>query len=172
MSQADVPWRGRFLEVRVSGQWEYATRPGGMGAAIIIAIDDAPDGQHVILIEEYRVPLGRRCIGFPAGLIGDEHGDEHAITAAMRELEEEAGYRAEAWKPLGSFASSPGLTDETVEIFEARGLTRTGPGGGVAGEDIQVHRIAMADVSTFLNAKRAEDCAVDVKLLALLGAWD
>jgi ADP-ribose pyrophosphatase len=169
MTRADVPWRGRYLEVRVEGRWEYAARPGGMGAAIIIPIDDSADGRHIILIEEYRVPLGRWCIGFPAGLIGDEHSAEGAAIAAARELEEEAGYGASTWTLIGDFASSPGLTDETVTIFVARDLTCIAPGGGVDGEDIRVHRVPMAGIGGFLAAKRAEGCAIDVKLLALLG---
>jgi ADP-ribose pyrophosphatase len=169
MTSTTTLWRGRFLEIRVEDHWEYAARPANMGAAIIIPIDDAADGQHVILISEYRIPLGRRCIAFPAGMIGDDDSSEDAMTAAARELEEEAGYVASSWRSLGSFASSPGLTNETVTIFEARGLTQISGGGGVAGEDISVHRVAMADVSRFLEEQRAMGCAVDVKLLAVLG---
>ena len=69
----EVMWQGRFVEVRRRGKWEYAGRPGGIRAAVILAVDDG----HVILCEQYRVPLGRRCIELPAGLIGDgEDRDE------------------------------------------------------------------------------------------------
>jgi ADP-ribose pyrophosphatase len=172
VSDANTPWRGKFLEIRIDGKWEYAARPGGMEAAIIIPIDDAPDGRHVILIEEYRVPLGAWCIGFPAGLIGDTSAADNPASAAARELEEETGYQASQWSLIGRFASSPGLTDECLTIFTARGLTRVGEGGGVDGEEIIVHRIAINAVRDFLADRRAAGRVIDVKLLALLGVAD
>jgi ADP-ribose pyrophosphatase len=172
VSDHSTPWRGKFLEIRVDGKWEYAARPGGMEAAIIIPIDEAADGRHVILIEEYRVPLGAWCIGFPAGLIGDTGAPDDPASAAARELEEETGYRASTWTLIGRFASSPGLTDECVTIYAARGLTKIAAGGGVDGEEIIVHRIPMDDVSSFLAKKGEAGCVMDVKLLALLGHAD
>jgi ADP-ribose pyrophosphatase len=168
LTGAQTPWRGKFLEIRVDGTWEYAVRPGGMEAAIIIPIDEAPDGQYIILIEEYRVPLGAWCIGFPAGLIGDTSADDDAASAAARELEEETGYHAAEWSLLGRFASSPGLTDECVTIFEARALTKVSAGGGVDGENIVIHRIRREDIGSFLETKRTDGRVIDVKLLALL----
>lgn len=169
MSNWATPWRGRYLEIRTEGRWEYAARPNGIDAAIIIAIDEAVDGLHVLLIEEYRIPLHANCLGFPAGLIGDENAGEDPALAAARELEEETGYRAARWRNLGRFASSPGLTDESLSIFEARDLTRVGPGGGVDGENIIVHCVPMTDIPHFVAEKRREGCAIDVKLLTLLG---
>ena len=50
---------------------------GGIGAAVILAID----GDHVILVEQYRVPLAARCLELPAGLVGDEEEGEAVETA-------------------------------------------------------------------------------------------
>ncbi len=169
MSDVATPWCGRFLEVRVAGNWEYAVRPRGMSAAIIIAIDDAADGRHVLLVEEYRVPLGALCLGLPAGLVGDEAEGEAPHAAAARELEEETGYRASHWQALGTFASSPGLTDETLSIYVATGLTKIGTGGGVEGENITVHRVRLEQIADFIATARARGVAIDVKLLALPG---
>ena len=157
-------WRGRFLAAKTRGKWEYVSRTRGITAAVILAIDEG----HVLLVEQYRVPLGRNCLELPAGLIGDETEGEAAETAAIRELEEETGYRAARMIDLGQFYSSPGLASEGFTLLRAEGLEKVGAGGGVEGENIIVHRVALTDVSAFVARKRAEGCAMDVKLLLLL----
>ncbi len=169
---AETVWQGKYLTTIREGRWEYVNRSRGTGAAVIIAIDEAGDGDHVLLVEQYRVPLHRNCIELPAGLIGDEGEDEPAAVAAARELEEETGYRASLWRELGEFYSSPGMVGERFTLLMARDLSRIGPGGGVAGENITVHRVPMAGVADFVAAKRAEGCGVDVKVTMLLvGGW-
>ncbi len=109
----EVMWEGRFITAKRRGRWEYVSRARNIGAAVILAIDEAPDGRpegrHVILVDQYRVPLGCRCIELPAGLIGDETAGEDPLEAATRELEEETGYRAGRLERLGDFYSSPGM---------------------------------------------------------------
>ena len=166
---AEVMWQGRYITAIREGRWEYVNRARGLRAAVILAIDDAADGQHVILIEEYRTALHRRCLALPAGLIGDEaDAGEAVLTAAQRELAEEAGYRAARWQDVGDYCSSPGMVGETFTLMIARGLERVGDGGGVAGEDISVHRVAMADVAAFVTERRAAGVAIDVRLTMLL----
>jgi len=162
----EIVWEGRFLTAKRKGKWEYVSRTRGISAAVILAIDAG----EVILIEQYRVPLGRNCLELPAGLIGDEAEGEQAETAAIRELEEETGYRAAHMEDLGRFFASPGMSSEGFTLLRAEDLTRVGEGGGVEGEDIIVHRVPLADVPAFVAAKRAEGCAADVKLLLLLAA--
>lgn len=168
MNGADeqVMWAGRFIAAKTRGKWEYVSRTRGIKAAVILAIDDA---DHVILVEQFRVPLGRPCIELPAGLIGDHGEDEGAADAAMRELEEETGYRAERMEPLGEYYSSPGMMTESFTLLRARGLTRVGPGGGVDGEDITVHRVPRRDLARFIGESRARGAGIDVRLLMLLG---
>jgi ADP-ribose pyrophosphatase len=167
MSQAkSVVWEGRYIKVTQAGTWEYVSRTRDVTAAVILAIDEG----HVILVEQYRVPVGARCIELPAGLVGDEEAGEAIEAAAARELEEETGYRAERMVGLGRFHASPGMSSEAFTLLRAEGLTKIGEGGGVgAHEDIEVHRVALNAVPAFVEAKRAEGCAVDVKLLLLLG---
>ncbi len=168
----ETVWKGQYITAIREGRWEYVNRSRGIGAAVIIAIDDAADGSHVLLVEQYRVPLHRNCIELPAGLIGDDGADEEAAIAAARELEEETGYHAAEWRDLGIFYSSPGMVGESFTLLLARGLTQVGPGGGVPGENITVHRVPMAGVADFVAAKRAEGCGVDVKVTMLLvGGW-
>ena len=163
-----VAWEGRYIAAKRRGKWEYVSRTRNVSAAVILAIDEG----HVILVEQYRVPLGNNCLELPAGLIGDDEAgaDEDSLASAMRELEEETGYRAAQWEELGEFYSSPAMSSEGFTLLRAEDLTRVGEGGGVEGEDIAVHRVPLGEVPAFVAAKRAEGCAMDVKLLLLLAA--
>jgi ADP-ribose pyrophosphatase len=169
---ADTPelirWEGKFITAKQRGRWEYVSRSRGIRAAVILAVED----DHVLLVEQYRVPLGRACIELPAGLVGDDesHPGETDEASAARELEEETGYRAATIEPLGVFYSSPGMVSESFTLMRARGLEQVGPGGGTGGEDITVHRVKLGDIPAFLDACRARDCGIDVKMLLLLGA--
>ncbi|MGZ8284549.1 MAG: NUDIX hydrolase [Allosphingosinicella sp.] len=162
--EPEVVWSGRFIEAKRLGQWEYVSRTRGVSAAVILAVDEG----HVLLVEQYRIPLGARCLELPAGLVGDEAHGEEAATAAIRELEEETGYRAERAVDLGRYYASPGMSSEGFTLLRAEGLTRVGEGGGVAGEDIEVHRVELAAVPAFVAERRAAGVAIDVKLLLLL----
>jgi ADP-ribose pyrophosphatase len=172
-----VHWQGRFIAVKTRGRWEYVSRTRNIRAAVILAIDEDPidggpvDGPHVILVEQFRVPLGRRTIELPAGLIGDhdEDADEDAATAASRELEEETGYRAGRIENLGEFYSSPGMVTEAFTLFHATALEKVGAGGGVGDEDITVHRVALDAIEPFIAAKRAEGYGIDTRMLLFLG---
>ncbi len=164
----EVMWQGRFVTAKKRGRWEYVSRSRGIRAAVILAVDEE---DHVLLVEQYRVPLGCNCIELPAGLIGDDDGaeDEDPLAAAGRELEEETGFRADTLEDLGCFYSSPGMVSESFTLVRARGLTRTGEGGGVDGENITVHRVPLAGLRGFLEGKRNQGCGVDVRMLLLLG---
>ena len=173
---ADLPeqvmWEGRFITAKMRGRWEYVGRARGIRAAAIIALDDDADGtRHVILVSQYRVPLSRFSLEIPAGLVGDDAGGEgeDALTAAARELEEETGYRAVQLTELGTFYSSPGMISESFTLVRATGLTKVSEGGGVADENITVHRVPLAGLADFIDSKRAANVAVDVRLLILLG---
>ena len=160
----ELVWEGRFIAVRRRGKWEYVSRTRGVSAAVILAVDDG----HVILVEQYRVPLGCNCLELPAGLIGDDQEGEEIEAAAIRELEEETGYRAERMVDLGRYFASPGMSSEGFNLLRAEGLTKVGAGGGVPGENIIVHRVPLAGVAGFIAGKRAAGLAIDVKLLLLI----
>jgi ADP-ribose pyrophosphatase len=163
-AEEETVWEGKYIAAKRRGPWEYVSRTRGIHAAVILAVDEG----DVILVEQYRVPLGRNCLELPAGLVGDDQEGEEAAAAAIRELEEETGYRAGTMTELGYFHSSPGMVSEGFTLLRAERLTRVGEGGGVEGEDIAVHRVKLEDVAGFVAAKRAEGVAIDVKLLLLL----
>ena len=163
-----IVWAGKFVTAKVKGKWEYVSRSRGIKAAVILAIDDA---DHVLLVEQFRVPLGKLCLELPAGLIGDDDStpDEDAATAAVRELEEETGYTAARMELVGEFYSSPGMVSESFTLLRAHGLSQIGPGGGTDGEDITVHRVALSALPQFIETARARGLGIDVRLLMLLG---
>lgn len=165
-SEAPVVWQGKHIHIRCLDGWEFVSRNTRRPAVGIVAMHD--DGR-VVLVEQFRPPVGTSLIELPAGLAGDIVGaeDEALLLAAQRELEEETGYSATQWQILVAGYSSPGLTDESITLFLARGLTKTGSGGGIEGEAIHLHEIPIDDVLPWL-AKR--DLAVDIKLLAGLFA--
>jgi ADP-ribose pyrophosphatase len=169
MSQDDAPeaivWQGKFITAKTRGKWEYVSRARGIKAAVILAMEQG----HVLLVEQYRVPLGAPCLELPAGLVGDERVGEAVASAAARELEEETGYRPARVEMIGEFYSSPGMVSESFYLVRAEGLEKVGDGGGVEDEAILVHRVPLAGLADFMAAKRAEGCAMDVKLLMLLG---
>ena len=163
-----VVWEGRFITAKVRGKWEYVGRARGIRAAVILAVDS---DDHVILVEQYRVPLGRNCVELPAGLIGDDNSlaGEEPASAAMRELEEETGYRARRMEVIGEFWSSPGMVSESYTLLRAHDLVKVGEGGGTEGENITVHRVPLTDLPSFIAARRQQGDAIDGKMLLLLG---
>ena len=165
----EIMWEGRFVTAKRKGRWEYVSRSRGIRAAVIIAIDGTDD-PHMILVEQYRVPLGRNCLELPAGLVGDNEHGEDASTAAIRELEEETGYRAAKMIDLGEFYSSPGMVSESFSLFRAEGLEKVSEGGGTDGENITVHRVPLSGMADFVAARRAEGMGIDVRLMIAMGA--
>jgi 8-oxo-dGDP phosphatase len=87
------------------------------GAVAVLALDDA---QQVLVIRQYRHPVGRLLWEIPAGL-RDVSGEPPWATA-RRELLEEAGYRARDWRVLADYYTSPGFSTERLRVFLARDL--------------------------------------------------
>jgi ADP-ribose pyrophosphatase len=162
---AELMCEGKFVRLIRRGKWEYASRANDIRAVVILAEQDG----KVILIDQPRVPLGQRCLELPAGLVGDTDPDATAETTAIKELEEETGYTAERVERLGDFHASPGMVSEGFTLVRAHGITKICEGGGDENEDINVHHVARSDIPAFVEQKRAEGFAIDVKLLIFLG---
>lgn len=162
----EVVWQGKFITTRRRGRWEYVGRARGIRAAVILAVDE---DDHVILVDQYRVPLGRRCVELPAGLVGDHDTGEDTAEAGARELEEETGYRPGRIEVIGEFFSSPGMVSESFTLLRAHDLVKVSEGGGVENEDITVHRVPLSGIGEAVRRWRAEGFAIDVKMLTLLG---
>jgi ADP-ribose pyrophosphatase len=157
----EVMWAGKYVRALRRGRWEYVSRTNDVRAVVILAETDG----KVILIEQYRMPVGGHCIELPAGLVGDEDRNATVEGTAIKELEEETGYTGTSVTRLGDFHASPGMVTESFSLVRVDGVTKSGEGGGTEHEDIKVHLVARADIPAFLEQKRVEGCAVDVKLL-------
>lgn len=167
MSDRRLEWEGKYIRIVRDGTWEFVERCGGVHAVVILAEHDG----KVVLVEQVRVPLGRRkCLELPAGLVGDEDPDATVEDTAIKELEEETGFTAERVELLGEFFSSPGMVAEGFTLVRARGLRRIGDGGGNEHEEIEVHLVPREEIPAFVERKRAEGVAIDVKMLLLLAS--
>ena len=124
----------------------------------------------MLLVEQYRIPVGRRTIELPAGLVGDEqeHGNEDILDAAARELEEETGWRAGQLEEIMTCPTSAGMSDEQVMFVRATGLRQVGRGGGDDSEDIVVHRIRRSIIDEWLQERYAYGMAIDPKIFTAL----
>lgn len=112
-------WRDTVRRGAEEGEWtrEYIRHPG---ATMAIAVTDAG---NLLLERQFRYPLGRVFIEFPAGKIDPNETIEQCVA---RELREETGFNAREWQHLGTLHPALGYTDERIEIFLAQGLEYVG----------------------------------------------
>lgn len=159
--------QGEFLRLQRHGHWEYVQRLATGGAAAILAVTDQDE---LVLVEQFRIPVQARCIELPAGVIGDsaEFAGESAKVAARRELLEETGFDCRDIEPLFEGPSAPGLSSEVSHVVRARGLRRVHAGGGVDGEQIDVHVVPLSSVHDWLLRKQRTGCPVEPKVWAAL----
>lgn len=160
----EVMWEGQYVRALKRGRWEYVSRAGDVRAVVILAEVEG----KTILIEQPRIAVGGRCLELPAGLVGDEDPNATVEGTAVKELEEETGFTAQHIERLGDFHSSPGMLSEGFTLVRAHGVSRCGEGGGTEHEDITVHLVARDEIALFIEQKRGEGFAIDVKLLLFL----
>lgn len=167
MTASETLFESRWLGLYRIGHWDFVRRPNSDACVGILAITGQ---QEIILVEQFRIPMQRRVIEVPAGLVGDEvefHGESLADSAA-RELLEETGYRAGSMKLLIASPTSAGMSSELTHLFHATGLEREHDGGGVAGEDIVVHHVPLAGLRAWFADQEAAGKLVDFKIHAAL----
>ncbi len=121
--KSEIRFKGKVFDHQVDeieyesgnkGIREIAIHPGG---AVVVPVKD--DGK-IILVKQFRYPLKKKLIEFPAGKL--EKG-ENPLVCATRELEEETGYKAKEIKKLGEIYTAPGYCTEILHIYSAIGLT-------------------------------------------------
>lgn len=162
--EKEILYQGKYLQLCRSENWEWVERIGCSGVVVILPLTDKGE---VVLIEQFRVPVQKRVIEFPAGLVGDlEAADESLETAAQRELIEETGFSAGRLTRLVEGPPSAGMSPESIDIFVATELTKVGEGGGDETEDITVSLVPLAEVDAWLEKKSVEGYLIDPKVYA------
>jgi ADP-ribose pyrophosphatase len=121
--KSEIRYKGKVFDHQVDeieyesgnkGRREIAIHPGG---AVVVPVKD--DG-NLILVKQFRYPLQKTLIEFPAGKL--EKGED-SLVCATRELEEETGYKSKEIKKLGEIYTAPGYCTEVLHIYSAKGLT-------------------------------------------------
>lgn len=131
------------------------------GCVAIVAIDSE---DNVLLIRQYRKPVGKVLLEIPAG--GIEPGED-PLGCARRELEEETGFSAEKWEGLGSFYTSPGFCTEYMHLYLATGLS-PGKLAAEADESIELVRIPLRKVPELIASGEVCDAKTIAGLLMAL----
>jgi len=153
-------WRGHFLDVRRdvivqhgghTALREYIVHPGAV--MVVPLLDDG----RLVLERQFRYPLGRVLLEFPAG---KRDPGEAVQRCAQRELVEETGYQAREWARACAVHNACAYADEAIEIWFARGLS-AGVRSLDAGELIDVCTMTEAELDAL--ASRGE--LTDVKTL-------
>ncbi|MCC5830472.1 MAG: NUDIX hydrolase [Phycisphaeraceae bacterium] len=159
-----IAFEGKFIQIIQRGGWEFARRVGNRPAVAIVAITD---DRRLVLVEQFRPPVGATALELPAGLVGDDpgHAGEAELVAAQRELLEETGYEAAHWRRMLEVVSSAGLSDERVAIYKAWKLKRSNLGGGVGTEAITIHEPPLEEVEALVEARCAAGAVVDSRVL-------
>ena len=165
MSDYQIIAETPFVHLVERNGWSFATRPRVSGIVTIVAVTD---DSEIVLVEQRRDAINGNVIELPAGLVGDEpgHEGESLETAARRELLEETGFECEQMIRLGSGTTSPGITDDQLTVFRARGLKRVSEGGGVDNENITVHTVAMAKLDEWMRERERDGAVIDLKIHA------
>ena len=162
-----IAYKGGHIQVREDrviepagheSRREIVVHPG----AVCIVARPAPE--KVILIRQYRHAAGRELVEIPAGTL---HEGEDPRECAIRELEEEAGYRAATMIERARFWTTPGFTNELMYLYEAADLTKTqiNPDDD---EVIEVDIVASSEALQMIGDGRIQDAKSILGLLRIL----
>ena len=137
------------LPNQLEGDWECIRHPGGA-----LAVPVTSDGE-LVLVRQYRFALQGRLLEFPAGTVEINEDPGETI---KREIEEETGYRAQTWQPIGNFALAPGYSDEVIYAFLAKDLEKMdSPPALDADEDLEVVLMTPEHLEKAIMAGEAVD---------------
>ena len=134
------------------------------GAVVVLAVDDQ---ERALVLRQYRHAPRQRLVELPAGLL-DQPGED-PLVAARRELLEEGAIEAEEWTHLSTVYNAPGISDERIDIYLARGLREVPDRGGFVLEheeaDMSLHWVPVADLLDAVLSLRLTNGPVAIALL-------
>lgn len=162
---------GKFIRFCQKDQWEFFERNNCSGIVIIIAMTN---DKKVLFVEQYRPPVGKRVIEFPAGLVNDRALSGHSRTnrrkketlsdAAKRELLEETGFKAKTIIKILRGPVSSGVSSDLVTMVRAFDLKRVTQGGGDAWESIKKHEVPLKEVDQWLKKMERKGYLIEPKI--------
>ncbi len=160
----ETVFEGKIVTVRV----DDVSLPNGVKAVRevvehrpAVAIVPFDDNREVILVSQFRYPVGEQLLEVPAGIIEVSETPEQC---ADRELQEEIGYRAREMRSLGSFWTAPGFSDELMYAFVATGLEPSRLESD-KDEDITVVRVPVSRIREMIEAGEIRDSKTIAALL-------
>jgi ADP-ribose pyrophosphatase len=165
-------YSGAILALRL----DQVAMPGGRvvereviehhGAVAVLALDET---DRIVMIRQYRHPVGRRLLELPAGLL-DQQGED-PLDAARRELAEETGLAARQWSVLVDVALSPGFSDEVLRVYLAGEVYPTDqPEPENEEADLQVVRMTLDEAVAAVFAGEIDNATAVAGVLALAAA--
>lgn len=176
MLASEQVFRGKLLDVRrdlvrlpdgKEGVREYIVHPG---AVVIIPVLDNGD---LLFERQYRYPVGHAVLELPAGKIDP---GEAILATAVRELLEETGHEATEWHHLGVMHPCIGYSNERIEIFLARGLTRVSEPQLDHGEFLDILPLSCAAAVDAIRTGELTDSKTITALFwaekVLAGTWE
>ena len=160
-----ILYEGKYKTLLLKNGWEYTRRNHCRG---IVAILAQTKEDKLIFVEQYRVPVGGKVIEFPAGLVDDfpDQPEESFEKAAIRELEEETGYRAEKMIYLADGPAACGTSTDIIYLYQAINIEKVSAGGGDETESIVVHEIPLGEVDNWLKNMQDKGYMIDPKIFA------
>jgi 8-oxo-dGTP pyrophosphatase MutT (NUDIX family) len=168
VTESELVFEGRVWDIRrdtfdYNGSSIVREYTDHTGAVAVLALDEE---DRVLVIRQYRHPVGLREWELPAGLLDIE--GEDPLVAVKRELEEEADLRATDWDVLAEFATSPGGNNEVIRVYLARGLSATEQAFERTDEeaDIEVAWVPLDDAVDAVLARRVQNPSLAIGVLA------
>ena len=140
---------------------EVVEHPGG-----VVILPLLPSGE-IIMVEQWRYPLGKTLIEVPAGKL--ERGED-PFEAAQRELLEETGYKAHQWEPMHYIYTAPGFCDEKLYLYKASELELIHPQAqGDEDEFLDIHKLTPDEAFALVRDGRITDAKTLSLLLHVFG---
>ncbi len=167
MNDSQIVWQGKSWSLRINPQ-TFANGVvverafiGHPGAVVLVPLVETAHGYEILILRQYRHALRQTILELPAGTRG---WDEDWLICAQRELQEETGFRAARFEPLGQFWPAPGVSNELMSLYLARDLTPD-PLPQDIDEEIEVVSIPLAELVEMAQNGRLQDAKSVVGIL-------
>lgn len=131
-------------------------------ASDVVIIVPLLDRQRLLMIKQYRYPIGKALLEFPAGHVDRS---ENPQETAARELEEETGYVAEKMEYVYRYHPAVSRTKQLVHVFRATGLTKTSATKHDSGEQIKMKKLTVKELRHLIAKRKVENAGTLIAYL-------